>query len=120
MTKSEAEKLVQDAIAKALGQQQTEQTPAAVTKAEDEEITPDFVQKAVDTAIKKALGQQEQVQEQKQEQQLTKADLEGFIEAIVKKSVDEVRSSRANPTNLNDASGTVQKSAGQHYLHGIL
>lgn len=118
MTKSEAEKLVQDAIAKALGQQQTEQTPAAVTKAEDEEITPDFVQKAVDAAIKKAMGQQEQ--EQKQEQQLAKADLEGFIEAIVKKSVDEVRSSRANPTNLNDASGTVQKSAGQHYLHGIL
>ena len=118
MTKSEAEKLVQEAVAKALGQQQTEQTPAAVTKAEDEEITPDFVQKAVDAAIKKALGQQEQ--EQKQEQQLTKADLEGFIEAIVKKSVAEVRGSRANPTNLNDASGTVQKSAGQHYLHGIL
>lgn len=117
MTKSEAEKLVQDAIAKALGQQ-TEQAPAAVTKAEDEEITPDFVQKAVDAAIKKALGQQEQ--EQKQEQQLTKADLEGFIEAIVKKSVAEVRGSRANPTNLNDASGIVQKSADQHYLHGIL
>lgn len=117
MTKSEAEKLVQDAIAKALGQH-TEQTPAAVTKAEDEEITPDFVQKAVDAAIKKALGQQEQ--EQKQEQQLTKADLEGFIEAIVKKSVAEVRGSRANPTNLNDASGIVQKSADQHYLHGIL
>lgn len=117
MTKSEAEKLVQDAIAKALGQQ-TEQPPAAVTKAEDEEITPDFVQKAVDAAIKKALGQQEQ--EQKQEQQLTKADLEGFIEAIVKKSVAEVRGSRANPTNLNDASGIVQKSADQHYLHGIL
>lgn len=117
MTKSEAEKLVQDAIAKALGQQ-TEQTPAAVTKAEDEEITPDFAQKAVDAAIKKALGQQEQ--EQKQEQQLTKADLEGFIEAIVKKSVAEVRGSRANPTNLNDASGIVQKSADQHYLHGIL
>lgn len=118
MTKSEAEKLVQDAIAKALGQQQTEQTPAAVAKAVDEEITPDFVQKAVDAAIKKALGQQEQ--EQKQEQQLTKADLEDFIEAIVKKSVDEVRGSRANPTNLNGASGTVQKSAEQHYLHGIL
>lgn len=118
MTKSEAEKLVQDAIAKALGQQ-TEQTPAAVTKAEDEEITPDFVQKAVDAAIKKALGQQTE-QEQKQEQQLTKADLEGFIEAIVKKSVAEVRGSRANPTNLNDASGIVQKSADQHYLHGIL
>lgn len=117
MTKSEAEKLVQDAIAKALGQQ-TEQTHAAVTKAEDEEITPDFVQKAVDAAIKKALGQQEQ--EQKQEQQLTKADLEGFIEAIVKKSVAEVRGSRANPTNLNDVSGIVQKSADQHYLHGIL
>ena len=117
MTKSEAEKLVQDAIAKALGQH-TEQTPATVTKAEDEEIAPDFVQKAVDAAIKKALGQQEQ--EQKQEQQLTKADLEGFTEAIVKKSVAEVRGSRANPTNLNDASGIVQKSADQHYLHGIL
>lgn len=117
MTKSEAEKLVQDAIAKPLGQH-TEQPPATVTKAEDEEITPDFVQKAVDAAIKKALGQQEQ--EQKQEQQLTKADLEGFIEAIVKKSVAEVRGSRANPTNLNDASGIVQKSADQHYLHGIL
>lgn len=119
MTKSEAEKLVQDAIAKALGQQ-TEQTHAAVTKAEDEEITPDFVQKAVDAAIKKALGQQEQEQKQEQEQQLTKADLEGFIEAIVKKSVAEVRGSRANPTNLNDASGIIQKSADQHYLHGIL
>lgn len=117
MTKSEAEKLVQDAIAKALGQH-TEQAPATVTKAEDEEIAPDFVQKAVDAAIKKALGQQEQ--EQKQEQQLTKADLEGFIEAIVKKSVAEVRGSRANPTNLNDASGIVRKSADQHYLHGIL
>ena len=41
MTKSEAEKLVQDAVAKALGQQQTEQqAPAAVAKAADEEITP--------------------------------------------------------------------------------
>lgn len=39
---------------------------------------------------------------------------------IVKKSVAEVRGSRANPTNLNDASGIVQKSADQHYLHGIL
>ena len=48
MTKSEAEKLVQEAVAKALGQQQTEQqAPAAVAKAADEEITPDFVQNAV-------------------------------------------------------------------------
>lgn len=76
------------------------------------------IEGSLHAAIKKALGQQEQ--EQKQEQQLTKADLEGFIEAIVKKSVAEVRGSRANPTNLNDASGIVQKSADQHYLHGIL
>ena len=121
MTKSEAEKLVQDAVAKALGQQQTEQqAPAAVAKAADEEITPDFVQNAVDAAIKKALGQQEP--EQKQEQQLTKADLSDLIDGIVAKSVSAVLNSRANPTNLNGASGTVQKSAAQDecYLHGIL
>ena len=121
MTKSEAEKLVQEAVAKALGQQQTEQqAPAAVAKAADEEITPDFVQNAVDAAIKKALGQQEP--EQKQEQQLTKADLSDLIDGIVAKSVSAVLNSRANPTNLNGASGTVQKSAAQDecYLHGIL
>lgn len=120
MTKSEAEKLVQDAVAKALGQQQSEQAPATVKKAEGEEITPDFVQNAVDAAIKKALGQQEP--EQKQEQQLTKADLSELIDGIVAKSVSAVLSSRANPTNLNGASGTVQKSAAQEdcYLHGIL
>lgn len=120
MTKSEAEKLVQDAVAKALGQQQSEQAPATVEKAEGEEITPDFVQNAVDAAIKKALGQQEP--EQKQEQQLTKADLSVLIDGIVAKSVSAVLSSRANPTNLNGASGTVQKSAAQEdcYLHGIL
>lgn len=120
MTKSEAEKLVQDAVAKALGQQQSEQAPATVEKAEGEEITPDFVQNAVDAAIKKALGQQEP--EQKQEQQLTKADLSELIDGIVEKSVSAVLSSRANPTNLNGASGTVQKSAAQEdcYLHGIL
>ena len=115
MTKSEAEKLVQEAVAKALGQQQTEQqAPAAVAKAADEEITPDFVQNAVDAAIKKALG--------KQEQQLTKADLSDLIDGIVAKSVSAVLNSRANPTNLNGASGTVQKSAAQDecYLHGIL
>lgn len=121
MTKSEAEKLVQEVVAKALGQQQTEQqAPAAVSKAADEEITPDFVQNAVDAAIKKALGQQEP--EQKQEQQLTKADLSDLIDGIVAKSVSAVLNSRANPTNLNGASGTVQKSAAQDecYLHGIL
>lgn len=121
MTKSEAEKLVQEAVAKALGQQQTEQqAPAAAAKAADEEITPDFVQNAVDAAIKKALGQQEP--EQKQEQQLTKADLSDLIDGIVEKSVSAVLNSRANPTNLNGASGTVQKSAAQDecYLHGIL
>lgn len=121
MTKSEAEKLVQEAVAKALGQQQTEQqAPAAVAKAADEEITPDFVQNAVDAAIKKALGQQEP--EQKQEQQLTKADLSDLIDGIVAKSISAVLNSRANPTNLNGASGTVQKSAAQDecYLHGIL
>ena len=114
MTKSEAEKLVQDAVAKALGQQQSEQAPATVEKAAGEEITPDFVQNAVDAAIKKALGQQEQ--------QLTKADLSELIDGIVAKSVSAVLSSRANPTNLNGASGTVQKSAAQEdcYLHGIL
>lgn len=119
MTKSEAEKLVQEAVAKALGQQ-TEQSQAAVAKSADDEITPDFVQNAVDAAIKKALGQQEP--EQKQEQQLTKADLSDLIDGIVAKSVSAVLNSRANPTNLNGASGTVQKSAAQDecYLHGIL
>lgn len=118
MTKSEAEKLVQEAVAKALGQRQTEQNPAVVAKAEGDEITPDFVQNAVDAAIKKALGQQES--EQKQEQQLTKAHLSDLIDGIVTKSVSAVLNSRANPTNLNGS--TVQKSAAQDecYLHGIL
>lgn len=118
MTKSEAEKLVQEAVAKALGQRQTEQNPAVVAKAEGDEITPDFVQNAVDAAIKKALGQQES--EQKQEQQLTKAHLSDLIDGIVAKSVSAVLNSRANPTNLNGS--TVQKSAAQDecYLHGIL
>lgn len=118
MTKSEAEKLVQEAVAKALGQRQTEQNPAVVAKAEGDEITPDFVQNAVDAAIKKALGQQES--EQKQEQQLTKAHLSNLIDGIVAKSVSAVLNSRANPTNLNGS--TVQKSAAQDecYLHGIL
>lgn len=121
MTKSEAEKIVQDAIAKVLGEkQQTEQTPSdtQIKKAAGEEITADFIQKAVDAAVKKALQPEE-------EKPLTKAEAEQFIDRLVAKavsaSVTAVRSSRGNPTNLNGtASGTVEKSAEQHYLHGIL
>lgn len=121
MTKSEAEKIVQDAIAKVLGEkQQAEQTPSdtQIKKAAGEEITADFIQKAVDAAVKKALQPEE-------EKPLTKAEAEQFIDRLVAKavsaSVTAVRSSRGNPTNLNGtASGTVEKSAEQHYLHGIL
>ena len=57
----------------------------------------------------KTIGEQEKV-------------LSELIDGIVAKSVSAVLSSRANPTNLNGASGTVQKSAAQEdcYLHGIL
>lgn len=90
------------------------------TTKEGKTMTKSEAEKLVQEAVAKALGQQEP--EQKQEQQLTKADLSDLIDGIVAKSVSAVLNSRANPTNLNGASGTVQKSAAQDecYLHGIL
>ena len=123
VTKQEIEQIVSDAIAKAVGGAQEQDTAqaaqngaGAVEKAEGEstspvEITPESVEKMVEAAIAKAL--------EPQEEHVTVEQVQEMITAAVEKAVTPVLKSKGLPSNLNGSS--VEKSVGeQHYLHGIL
>ena len=121
MTKSEAEKIVQDAIAKVLGESSRPSRPRLIPRSKRQQA-----RRSPRTLSRKPSMQPSKRHcSRKRKSPSPKPEAEQFIDRLVAKavsaSVTAVRSSRGNPTNLNGtASGTVEKSAEQHYLHGIL
>ena len=128
VNKSEVEKIVQDAIEKAMksGEQNTstggskkkeEEEKGGVAKNDarggieaSEKITADAIEKMVQDAIKKQM--------EPEEEPLTLEAVGRMIEDSVTKAMEPVLKSAGLPTNMND---TVQKgSEEEHYLHGFI
>ena len=107
VTKQEVEQIVADAIAKALGDQQK---PAEQNVEKSTEITPEFITAAVETAVAKAT----------KPEAMTAETVQQMIEEAVNKALEPIRKRTGVPSNLNDSSGTIEKQAEEHYLHGIL
>lgn len=108
VTKQEVEQIVADAIAKALGDQQ--QTPAEPNVEKSTEVTPEFITAAVEAAVAKATAPEP----------MTAETVQQMIETAVNKALEPIRKRTGVPSNLNDSSGTIEKQAEEHYLHGIL
>lgn len=111
-------KSIEAAIAKAANDEAGDEDKAAEeekkkkdVKKSDENLTPEAVEKMVQDAITKALAPQE-------EQHVTAEQVQDMITKAVEAAVDPVLKSRGVPSNLNGSS--IEKQAGQHYLHGIL
>ncbi len=127
VNKAEVQKIVDEAIAKALnpqGQttpqngQQAASTPATgVSKAEvgqepaEAAITPETIAKMVTEAIEKATAPKQEP--------VTVEQVQEMITASVAKAIDPLLKSKGLPSNLGTGTGTVEKQE-QHYLHGIL
>ena len=128
VNKSEVEKIVQDAITKAMAAQPGTAADGGsvgegnVTKggepgngaqggnAATEGITADAIEKMVQDAIKKQM--------EPEEEPLTLEAVGRMIEDSVAKAMEPVLKSAGLPTNMND---TVQKgSEEEHYLHGFI
>lgn len=128
VNKSEVEKIVQDAIEKAMkGGVQNTSTGGSKKKEEEEEsgvtknaaqggneasegITAEVIEKMVQDAIKKQM--------EPEEEPLTLEAVGRMIEDSVAKAMEPVLKSAGLPTNMND---TVQKgSEEEHYLHGFI
>lgn len=128
VNKSEVEKIVQDAIEKAMkGGVQNTSTGGSKKKEEEEEsgvtknaaqggneasegITAEVIEKMVQDAIKKQM--------EPEEESLTMEAVGRMIEDSVAKAMEPVLKSAGLPTNMND---TVQKgSEEEHYLHGFI
>ncbi len=129
VSKSEVEKIVSEAIEKAISVQPgTAANSGAdgkncVTKGEgggnvapgsngaSESVTAEDVNQMVQNAIQKAMQPKEEI--------LTRENVQEYIEAAVAKAMEPVLKSTGLPTNLNDEG--IQKGAEeQHYLHGII
>lgn len=119
MTKSEIEKIVADAVAKATAPaapaaEETPATnPAADTPAAPAEITAEAVEKMVADAIAKALAPAE-------EKPLTAEDVNDIVEKAVKKAVEPILKARALPTAIGEGDADPIEKGEPHYLAGIL
>lgn len=122
VTKQEVSQIVEAAIAKAMGTAQDateppQETTGAVEKAQGgettapAEITPEAIEKMVAAAVAKAT-------EPPQQESVTAEQVAEMVTKAVEKAVAPVLRSKGVPNNLNDSS--VEKDAGEHYLHGIL
>lgn len=78
---------------------------------EDEKLDEETVAKMVEAAVAKALTPQPQ-------EQVTAEQVADMVTKAVEKAVAPVLRSKGVPNNLNGSS--VEKDAGEHYLHGIL
>ena len=117
MTKSEIEKIVADAVAKATAPAApaAEETPATTPAAETApaEITAEAVEKMVADAIAKALAPAE-------EKPLTAEDVNDIVEKAVKKAVEPILKARALPTAISEGDADPIEKGEPHYLAGIL
>lgn len=115
MTKTDIEKMVAEAVEKALAK--ADETPATETPAETpaaEPITADSVQKMIDEAIAKALAPQEN------EKPLTSEEVNGIVEKAVEKAIEPILKSRGLSYANNDGNTDNIEKGESHYLAGIL
>ena len=126
MTKQEVEQIVEKSVAAAIEKatKAAEDTKDEETKddatttddskdkdKEDEKLDEETVAKMVEAAVAKALTPQPQ-------EQVTAEQVADMVTKAVEKAVAPVLRSKGVPNNLNGSS--VEKDAGEHYLHGIL
>ncbi|MCM1231960.1 MAG: XkdF-like putative serine protease domain-containing protein [Ruminococcus flavefaciens] len=126
VTKQEVEQIVEKSVAAAIekamkvaaADTKDEETKDDATKddskdkeKEDEKLDEETVAKMVEAAVAKALTPQPQ-------EQVTAEQVADMVTKAVEKAVAPVLRSKGVPNNLNGSS--VEKDAGEHYLHGIL
>ncbi len=126
VTKQEVEQIVEKSVAAAIEKatKAAEDTKDEETKddatttddskdkdKEDEKLDEETVAKMVEAAVAKALTPQPQ-------EQVTAEQVADMVTKAVEKAVAPVLRSKGVPNNLNGSS--VEKDAGEHYLHGIL
>lgn len=127
VNKEDVQKIVDEAIAKALSPQgkttpqngpQAAPAPAAgVSKEEGGQepavpaITPETIAKMVSEAIEKAAAPKQEP--------VTVEQVQEMITASVAKAIDPLLKSKGLPSNLGTGTGTVEKQK-EHFLHGIL
>lgn len=116
--KSEIETMIAGAVEKAIAKasepataQQADGGQPAATPAAPEALTPESIEKMVADAVAKALEPKEDA--------LTPEAVQEMVSKAVEKAVEPIIKSRGIPSNLNDGTGTVEKSEG-HFLTGIL
>jgi len=125
MTQQEIEKLVTDAVEKAMVAKQAEQQEEKPVEKQDGQITMEAVQKMVEEAVTKALEpvtKEEGEEIKKQEDQpeaLTAESVQKMVREAVEAAVTPILKARGLPTNLNGEAVT-KAAEGEHYLHGLL
>ena len=128
LTKNEVEKIVNDAITKAMGSvnQTTAQNgsnpDSEVVKGDGDKnaagagtglsdgITPESIEKMVNDAIQKAM----------QPEKVTADNIESIINEAVAKAMEPMLKSTGVSTNLNNSEEISKGADGEHYLHGFL
>lgn len=110
MNKAEIERIVSEAIAKALKPENAKPEETAA----DTPITQESVEKMVEEAVKKALAPKQE------DKQLTAEEINGIVEKAVKKAVEPILKARALPTALGGESTDAVEKSETHYLAGIL
>jgi len=115
MTKDDIQKMVNEAVQKAMTAANSDTEPVA--KSEDntknEPITAEKIQKMVTEAVQKAMTPDTK------EEPLTAENVAKMVGEAVEKAVEPIRKHAGLPTNLNGAENSVAKSE-EHYLHGFL
>ncbi len=123
VTKQKVEQLIEKSVAAAIAKatkdadaKEDDDKDAAAKNTDgkekkEEEVDEETVTKMVEAAIAKAL-------EPPTQEQVTADQVADMVAKAVEKAVEPVLRSRGLPNNLNDDS--VEKNAGEHYLHGIL
>ena len=113
-TKNEVQKMIDEAIAKAVTEaQNTEPAPAPQAEGENEVITKADVAQMVAEAVKAA------TQPEDNDEVITKENLADTISAEVAKAVEPILAQRGLATNLNNETEPVNKSDNQHYMAGM-
>ena len=128
LTKNEVEKIVNDAITKAMGSvnQTTAQNgsnpDSEVVKGDGDKnaagagtglsdgITSESIEKMVNDAIQKAM----------QHEKVTADNIESIINEAVAKAMEPMLKSTGVSTNLNNSEEISKGADGEHYLHGFL
>lgn len=128
LTKNEVEKIVNDAITKAMGSvnQTTAQNgfnpDSEVVKGDGDKnaagagtglsdgITSESIEKMVNDAIQKAM----------QPEKVTADNIESIINEAVAKAMEPMLKSTGVSTNLNNSEEISKGADGEHYLHGFL